>query len=151
MILGVHHAAFVVPDIDAAVDFYCGKLGFEIVMQAELPSGIDVMCEALGIPDSEFKVRMIKKGNSILEMFEYAQAQAGDPQQPPNRMGYTHIALCTDDPEADYGMLQDAGVTFNAALLGGSPDRFAYGRDPFGNVIELLEHKPGAPDGRDFG
>ena len=38
-------------------------------------------------------------------------------------------------------MLEEAGVVFNAPLFGASPSRFAYGRDPFGNVIELLEHK----------
>lgn len=34
------------------------------------------------------------------------------------------------------------GVCFNSELVGGSPSRFAYGRDPFGKVIELLEHDP---------
>jgi glyoxylase I family protein len=150
MILGVHHTAIAVSNIEEGMAFYCDVLGFELVMNADIPSGIDVMTDALGVPDSEFKVRMIKKGNSILEMFEFGQSEAGDVARPPNKIGITHIALCTDDPESDYAMLEKAGVVFNAALMGGNPDRFAYGRDPFGNVIELLEHKPGAPDGRDF-
>lgn len=150
MILGVHHTAIAVPNIEQALAFYCETIGFEVVMEAELPTGIEVMCEALGIPDSAFKVRMLKKGNSILELFEFDESEAGDESRPPNRIGITHYALCTDAPEEDYAMLKDAGVVFNAELMGGSPDRFAYGRDPFGNVVELLEHKPGAIDGRDF-
>jgi hypothetical protein len=47
-------------------------------------------------------------------------------------------------------MLEEAGVVFNAPLFGASPSRFAYGRDPFGNVIELLEHNPNGPAGRRF-
>ncbi len=36
-------------------------------------------------------------------------------------------------------------MRFNADPFGESPSRFAYGRDPFGNVIELLEHATGGP------
>ena len=150
MILGVHHTALAVPDMDAALGFYQGVLGFETVMEAELPSGIEIMQEALGVPDSGFKVRMVKKGNSILELFEYAQSEPGHEARPPNRIGITHICVCSDDIVVDYDRLAEGGVTFNADLLGGPGDRFAYGRDPFGNVIELLEHNPEAANARDF-
>ena len=36
MILGLHHAAMAVPDIQKAVDFYFGVVGFEIVMDMAL-------------------------------------------------------------------------------------------------------------------
>lgn len=135
MILGVHHTAIAVPDIEQALAFYCGVIGFDVVMEAELPTGIEVMCEALSIPDSAFKVRMVKKGNSILELFEFEESEPGDAARPPHRIGITHYALCTDAPEEDYALLKSAGVVFNAELMGGAPDRFAYGRDPFGNVV----------------
>lgn len=150
MILGVHHAALTVPDMAAALAFYCDLLGFEVAMEAELPSGVDVMADALGIEDSAFKVRMIKKGNSCIELFEFKVSETGDSQRPPNRTGITHIALASDAIAGDYEVLSAAGVTFNAALLGVAPTRFAYGRDPFGNVIELLEHNPAAPDSLEF-
>ena len=68
MILGVHHPALSVPDMDKALAFYCGVLGFEEVMQAEIPSGIDPMNTAFGVSDAGCQVRMIKKGNSIIEL-----------------------------------------------------------------------------------
>ena len=147
MILGVHHAALAVPDMEKALAFYCGVLGFEVKMKAELPSGIDVMENALGVDDSAFKVRMIKKGNSCIELFEFKAGESGDVQRPVNRMGITHIALASNAIAEDYKMLVANEVVFNAALLGAAPARFAYGRDPFGNVIELLEHNPAAADG----
>ena len=150
MILGLHHAAVAVPDMSAALRFYCDLLGFEVAMEAEVPSGIDVMGDALGIKDSGFKVRMIKKGNSCIELFEFSVSEHGDTRRPVNRMGITHIALASNDIEADYRNLQDSGVGFNADLLGAAPSRFAYGRDPFGNVIELLEHNPQAADAVTF-
>jgi hypothetical protein len=59
-----------------------------------------------------------------------------------NRHGITHLALSTDDYQADYDHLAAHGVVFNAPPLG-TTAAFAYGRDPFGNVIELLRHAPG--------
>lgn len=150
MILGLHHAAIAVENIETALNFYQDVLGFEVMMEAEIPSHIDVMADALGIPDSGFKVRMIKKGNSCIELFEFSVAEEGDAQRPANKLGITHIALASDDIEIDYSRLSGAGVEFNAALLGGAPARFAYGRDPFGNIIELLEHNPDAPDSVNF-
>ena len=145
MILGVHHPALAVPDIGRALDFYCGVLGFEPVMTAELPSGIAPINAAFGIADAGCKVRMIKKGNSCIELFEFNAGEPGDPRRPVNRTGITHIALASDDVAVDYEHLAAHGVAFSAPLFGGAPSRFAYGGDPFGNVIELLEHAPGAP------
>ena len=77
MILGVHHAALAVPDLEAALAFYCGLLGFEVTLEMEIPSGVEVMSGALDIEDSGFKVRMIKKGNSCLELFEFNTSETG--------------------------------------------------------------------------
>ncbi len=149
MILGLHHAAIAVPDLERALAFYCGVLGFEILWDAELPSRWEAMSAALGV-DSGCRIRMLGKGNSCIELFEYTESEAGDPLRPVNRHGITHIALATDDCEADYARLAEAGVQFNAPLFGKAPGRFAYGRDPFGNVIELLEHAPGRAGSLDF-
>ena len=150
MILGVHHAAIAVPDIAAALAFYCDVLGFEVAMEAEVPSGIDVMGSAMGLEDSGFKVRMIKKGNSCLELFQFNVSEHGDTRRPVNRTGITHIALASDNIEADYEELAAHDVVFKAPLFGAAPSRFAYGRDPFGNVIELLEHNPEAAESLSF-
>ena len=150
MILGVHHPALAVPDMDKALEFYCGVLGFEQCMEADIPSGIAPMNDAFGIANAGCKVRMVKKGNSCIELFEFADSEAGDPKRPVNREGITHFALCSDDMDADYAKLEAAGVVFNTPLFGASPSRFAYGRDPFGNVIELLEHEPGGASSVDF-
>jgi catechol 2,3-dioxygenase-like lactoylglutathione lyase family enzyme len=145
MILGVHHPALAVPDLEQALAFYCGVLGFRVVMEAELPSGFAPMSRAFGVADAGCKVRMVRKGNSCIELFEFAQQEAGTPRRPVNRTGITHFALATDDYQKDYDHLAAHGVAFNAPPFGEAPYRFAYGRDPFGNVIELLEHAPGTP------
>jgi catechol 2,3-dioxygenase-like lactoylglutathione lyase family enzyme len=150
MILGVHHPALAVPDMEKAIAFYCGVVGFELVMEADLPSGIAPMNEAFGVADAGCKVRMVKKGNSCIELFEFNSPEDGDEKRPVNRTGITHFALVTDDFEKDYEHLATNGVEFNTPPFGASPARFAYGRDPFSNVIELLEHAPGTPSGLSF-
>jgi len=150
MILGVHHPALAVPDLQKALDFYCGVLGFETVMEAELPSGFEPMSQAFGVADAGCQVRMVRKGNSCLELFEFAKGEAGDPARPVDRQGITHFALASDDVEADFAHLSGNGVAFNAPLFGEAPNRFAYGRDPFGNVIELLEHTAPGPTTLEF-
>jgi len=151
MILGVHHPALAVPDMQKALDFYCGVMGFEVCMQADIPSGVAPMDEAFGIDDAGCKVRMVKKGNSCIELFEFNQSESGESQRPVHREGITHFAVASDDIDTDYAALQSAGVEFNAPLFGAAPSRFAYGRDPFGNVIELLEHEEGGESSVDFG
>ena len=74
MILGMHHAAIAVPNMQAGLDFYCDVLGFEVCDQASLPPGIAVLAEAFGLDDAGCEVRMIRKGGSFLELFEFATA-----------------------------------------------------------------------------
>ena len=143
MILGMHHAAIAVPDLAEGVRFYGDVVGFEVVDEIALPGGIAPLAQAFGIDDSACQVRMMRKGNSFIELFEYGASEDGDPDRPVNRIGITHIALASDDPEGDYTRLSEGGVAFNAPLFGAAPTRFAYGRDPFGNVIELIEHGEG--------
>ena len=152
MILGVHHPALSVPDLQAALDFYCGKLGFESVMNAEIPSGIPPLNDAFGIEDAGCKVAIVKRGNSAIELFEFAGGGRPDAngKRPVDVHGITHICLAADDYEKDYAFLVEAGVIFNTDPMGESPARWAYGRDPFGNVIELLEHDPDSPSALRF-
>ena len=150
MILGLHHAAIAVPDLEAALLFYGDVLGFEVVEAVKLPPGIPPLARAFGLENAGCQVRMLRKGNSFLELFEFDEAFEAEADRPVNRVGITHIALASDDADSDFARLEEAGVAFNAPLFGGAPNRFAYGRDPFGNVIELLEHDPAGDAGRIF-
>ena len=55
--------------------------------------------------------------------------------------GYTHFALEVDgDIDELYGLLEKAGVKWHSPLAGSLDEegyRVTYGRDPFGNVIEI--------------
>jgi catechol 2,3-dioxygenase-like lactoylglutathione lyase family enzyme len=145
MILGVHHPALAVPDMRRAREFYCGVLGFEVAMEAEIPSGVPPLDAAFGVADAGCKVCLLRKGNTCIELFEFAAGEPGEPRRPVNRHGITHLALASDDYAKDYDHLAANGVVFNTPPMGEAPSRWAYGRDPFGNVIELLENVAANP------
>ncbi len=151
MILGLHHPAISVPNMDEALAFYRDKLGFETVMDIELPS-MEMMTRAMDLEDAAYKVVMLRKGNSCLELFEFTGEGVpdADANRPVNKHGITHICLAADEYEKDYETLREAGVVFNTEPNGEAPGRWVYGRDPFGNVIELLEHNPASPSALDF-
>jgi len=62
-----------------------------------LPPGIPPLAQAFGIEDAGCAVRMIAKGNSYLELFEFGEALPAEIARPVNRIGITHIALASDD------------------------------------------------------
>jgi glyoxylase I family protein len=137
MIKGIHHTALAVPNLDEAIAFYCGVLGFQVGMQADIPDGL--LEEPFDIDRAGCRVRMIHKGETAIELFEFEHAEPGEARRPVNRVGITHIALASDDVPSDVARLEAAGVDFHSGVQGESPQQWCYGRDPFGNVIEVIE------------
>ena len=142
MIRGVHHVAVSTPDLDRLVTFYTELFGFEVVMQTEWKDrpAIDAI---LGLKDSAARQVMLKSGNAYLEIFEYHSPtpRRGDPDRPVCDHGYTHFCIDVTDIDAEYGRLSAAGMHFHCPPpeLGRGSIRATYGRDPDGNVVELLE------------
>jgi catechol 2,3-dioxygenase-like lactoylglutathione lyase family enzyme len=58
--------------------------------------------------------------------------------------GITHICLDVVDIDTEYERLRAAGMTFHCPPQGVGALRATYGRDPDGNVVELLEVKDAA-------
>jgi catechol 2,3-dioxygenase-like lactoylglutathione lyase family enzyme len=105
-----------VRDIDAAREFYCDKLGFEVAAEY---------------------------GDCILQLkqdgvvFVIEEIEGTFPEAP-----CTVIATPTDDIEAEMNRLRELGVNF----IHDTPQPFPAGvfvayRDPSGNLLELIEFK----------
>lgn len=143
MILRIDHTAISVPDLAAAMAFYCDVFGFEPEFRADWRRGATATDNLVGLPDSAAKSAMLKLGPTRIELFEYLSpaGAAQDPQRPVSDHGYTHICFTVEDMAAEYTRLLAAGATFNCAPVDFGPVVCAYGRDPFGNVFELKETK----------
>jgi glyoxylase I family protein len=144
MILGIEHTAISVPDLDRALAFYCGVLGFELEWRAGWPQGSPRLDDLVGAKDSASKVAMVKLGDTRIEIFEFESpnVRVQDPDRPVFDHGITHIGLLVSEVEQEYERLAAAGVRFNAppADVGGG-SVCAYGRDPFGNFLEIREQR----------
>lgn len=82
---------------------------------------------------------MLKLGNAFLKLFQFYSPvpEAVQVRRPVCDHGITHLCLLVTDLDADYDRLLAAGMSFHNV-----PDpqnRAVYGRDPDGNVVELLE------------
>jgi catechol 2,3-dioxygenase-like lactoylglutathione lyase family enzyme len=143
MIHGIDHTALSVPDMDAALQFYSGVLGFEVLMNFAWPSGAKPLDDLVGLPDSASKVAMLRLGDTRIEVFEYLnpKGRAQDPDRPVCDHGIIHLCLAVSDIAGEYERLREAGVRFNSTPIDLGREVCVYGRDPFGNVLELIEKK----------
>lgn len=141
-IKGIHHLAISVPSLDEARAFYCDVLGFEIA--EEFDFGPDDESERVTrVKGAAADVMMLRAGNVHVEIFEYKNEgtcpQASD--RPVCDHGYTHFALEVEgDIDEVYEELELAGVRWHSRPVGNLDEegyRVTYGRDPFGNVIEI--------------
>lgn len=84
---------------------------------------------------------MLKIGGTFLEVFQFSSpdplSQSGN--RPVNNHGITHICLEVEDIQGEYERLKAAGMPFNCPPQSQEGSSMVYGRDPDGNVVELIE------------
>ncbi len=119
---------YIVDDVDAAIDFYCGQLGFEQTMH----------------PDPAFA--MLTRGDLRLIVVSPVRPDHpgagsrpmpdGTDQQPG---GWNRIMLQVPDLEATIEALRPQGVQFRNELVTGIGTKQILVQDPAGNLIELFQ------------
>ena len=128
-----HHVALSVADLDAQQHWYQQALGLtEVVERFELPRP-HVRTVVLRAPDG-LRIELIEREGSRAQSFS-------DPLQAALTQGYGHWALEVTDLDQTFAALSAAGAESVSppapAIQPGA--RFAYVRDPEGNLIELIQ------------
>ena len=92
-------------------------------------------------PETKGRVVMLANGASRLELFEYAKPvpRPVDGPRPNADHGVAHFCFEVKEIEAEYERLRDAGVEFLSEPVPQAYVKVCYGRDPDGNLFELLE------------
>ena len=139
MIVGLHHVALGVPDFERGLAFYRDVLGFEVVQASEFDRDNPAADRAIGLREVAAKMAMLKMPNAFLELWQYTNPAPEDRRQRPCDFGYAHFALQVDGLEQEYERLVAAGMEFVGTPVDFGTASAIYGRDPFGNVIELYE------------
>jgi len=120
--------ALLVREYEEALDFYCGKLGFEIVENTALPNKRWIRLRAPGRSGSEILVSRAADDHQ----------RAGVGKQAGGRVLFF---LHTDDLEADHQRLSSQGIEFTEGPFEADYGRVAVFKDLYGNRIDLIEPK----------
>jgi len=147
MIHGIHHTAISTGDMQRALRFYRDLIGFEEEWSSTWQVGTATVDKIVGLKDSSAQVVMLKLGDAHIELFQYTtpHPKPGEPNRPVCDHGITHLCLRVTDIDVEYERLKAAGMVFHCPpQAAGKGFRATYGRDPDGNVVELLEVKDGA-------
>lgn len=117
--------ALVVPDYDAAIDFYVGRLGFRLTEDIDQGTKRWVTVEPPG-----GGARLLLARAASPDQARAIGNQAG---------GRVFLFLETDDFARDHAAMLAAGVTFDEAPRAEPYGTVAVWRDPFGNRWDLIE------------
>src|ERR1700731_4347197 len=114
--------------LDAAIDFYCNKLGLEEVTRVENPGGRFTLV-FLCAPDD---VEAAKADRAPMVELTYNW----DPEEYGGGRNFGHLAYAVEDIYATCQKLMDGGVTINRPPRDG---HMAFVRSPDNVSIELLQ------------
>jgi len=148
-IVGFHHPGLVVPDLGRAARFYQQALGFEALRDSNWDeSGSDLAEKVLGVPDTVANCVILKGANCFLELFEFLSPEpAGDPMaRRPCDLGVAHLGFQVTDIQAVFVRFLEAGGAAHGEPVAVGEGYSIYCRDPFGNIIELMQLGGDEPD-----
>ncbi|HEY3747628.1 MAG TPA: VOC family protein [Pseudonocardiaceae bacterium] len=116
---------YIVDDVDAAIAFYCDRLGFQEIMH----------------PAPTFA--MLSHGDLRLVLSAPGGGPGGGQAMPDGRVpqpgGWNRFALEVEDLDATVAALRAAGARFRNDIVDGVGGRQILVDDPAGNPVELFE------------
>ena len=122
-------------DFAASLDFYHNKLGFEIVLDLEIP---DDLARDVGLAPTGFRQVRLQAGNTLIKLMEI--------ESPPSKpaaefsAGVRWLTFFVEDIQETVENLKQNGVEFLSEPIS-APDAVgvACAPDPDGILIELVE------------
>jgi catechol 2,3-dioxygenase-like lactoylglutathione lyase family enzyme len=116
---------YIVHDVDAAIAFYCGQLGFREIMHPAPPFA------------------MLEHGDLRLVLSQPNPSGGGGQPMPDGRQqepgGWNRFAIEVKDLDATVARLRTAGARFRNDIVKGVGGNQILLEDPSGNPIELFE------------
>lgn len=122
MLKRILHTGLAVTSLKDAIDFY-GALGFEVTKEFHKP-------------DLNADVAMVSKGDTTFELFQF-----NDPSHPQVEFIRNHIAIYSDDLNADLKSLLAQDYKLTIPANDGMVFRFAYVQDRAGSNYEIATEK----------
>ena len=150
------HVGITVPDLDEAVAFLTGVLGFEHVY-SHRPTGEDAAVQVRQFdrhPETRLLgIAMLRLANLNVELFEFAAPDQRREYPRTSDWGGVHLALYVDDLDAAVAHLREHGVRVLGEPMdlpgpeAGALNRFIFALGPGGIAIELVSYPSGKEGG----
>jgi catechol 2,3-dioxygenase-like lactoylglutathione lyase family enzyme len=135
-VIGVHHAALTVSDLERSIAFY-ERFGFEV--ERRVANAGPEAERVTQVPDARLAIALLTLGSFRLELIEYTPSGSQERRRN-NDLGSAHICLQVRDIDATYERLCSEGITFNSQpQKHPSGASLAYFKDLDGITVELLE------------
>ena len=126
MITHLGHVAYSVSDLDAALDFYCAKLGLAEAFRLYHDDG------------TPWIIYLLVGQGGFVELFPGGQPGAGKVEG-----SYRHLCLAVDDMTATLADLKARGLPLEGEANHGQDGNTQFWlTDPDGNRIELMQIHP---------
>lgn len=141
MLVGLHHTALSTPDVERLAAFYRDQFGFAVAFDFSWDEGNAAFRRTHAAPETRGRVMMLERGAARLELFEYQKPTPRRLQGLPGNAdhGIRHLAFEVKDIEGEVARLRAAGVPFLSDPVPQATVKVCYGRDPDGNLFELIE------------
>jgi catechol 2,3-dioxygenase-like lactoylglutathione lyase family enzyme len=144
VLVGIHHTALSPRDLDRLVAFYRDAFGFEVEFDFPWDASNEAFRRTHAVEETTGRVVMLARGDHRIEIFQY-EKPVPRPDVPGRRnadLGISHLCFQVEDLDGEVERLRAAGMVFQSPPVAQTPDiSNCYGRDPDGNLIELIEFR----------
>ena len=140
MIKEFHHIAIGVRDLDESVKFYTEVLGMELDYSAHHIG--DKASKVVGVEDAELDIRVVRKGETRLELIDYKGKQKKDTGYlDQDSLGLLHICFVVSEVDMEYERIKSMGWKPNTppTVTRENGPKLFYFRGPDNVIIELYE------------
>jgi catechol 2,3-dioxygenase-like lactoylglutathione lyase family enzyme len=144
VLMGFHHVAVRVSDIERATRFYVEALDGVVRTSPGVREGPFAETVMGGTPGARFRVNHIDLPAGTVELFEFLEPVSATGGFRPAEAAQLHFALEVDDVAAALQKVEAAGGKryWPEVVAIGGGGHAVYVTDPDGNVIELIDLSP---------
>ena len=124
LVVGFHHSAIVVPDLDRAIAFYSQRLDFQVLSRFAWQADDDHINRIIGLDGAAGRFCMLQGPNAYMELFEYQipKAPTDNRLKQAHEPGIRHLAFTVTDASAAVArhvnapLSQSFGNLFNGSV-----------------------------------